>query len=348
MGKKEIEATMGGEIADAVEDGAAMAVSGYTGPDPAEGGGAPERARPPRDRVYGAIAAATGQIERVGHDGNNEHHKFPYASIDQVMAYAQKALSENGLAVEMELMNTETFAKPDKPDKKLLLTEYRCRMGHESGQATKWVRRDVVVDFAPPHCYGAAESYVWKRYVRFALCIPTGDGDDPDAQAKHSDAGDLPKKTPSKAMVDGAIKALDAAESLDDLRDRFTKLSPELRSDKRVKDHSVKLADGFKAAAGESEAPPAEGKAKPPSATQVKTAVKQIEACNTASEVQSAVEGMAAPLAAAAAVQQAAEDRCKAIAQADAEAAQAEQEPDDSAQAPAEEDAAPPSQEEPW
>lgn len=293
--------------------------------------------------VNAAIAKATGEIERVGHDGNNEHHKFPYASIDQVMAYAQKALAENGLSVQKHLMHTATFAKPDKPDKKLMLAEYICRISHSSGQATPWVRRDVVVDFAPPHCYGAAESYVWKRYVRFALCIPTGDNDDPDSQAKHSDAGDLPQKPPSKAMLDAAVKALDAATDIDDLRDRFTKLAPNVRAAKRVKDHSVKLADAFKEAEAVNQDPPAEEEAKPPSATQVKTAVKQIEACNTASEVESALAGMAGPLAATAAVAQAAENRCKAIAQADAE--QEEAPPDEAAQPPAEE---PQSQEEDW
>lgn len=352
MGKQEVENAMGGEIADAVKDGEAMARSGYKGP-PAESakryrGIARLIAPPDRDQVYAAIARATGQIGRVAHNERNEHHKFPYTSIDQVMAYSQKALSENGLAVEMELVHTETWAKPGNDAKKLLLTEYRCRMGHASGQATKWVRRDVVVDFAPPHCYGAAESYVWKRYVRFALCIPTGEGDDPDAEAKHAEAGDLPQKAPSKAMLDAAVKALDAAKSLDDLRDRFTKLAPNVKAAKRVKDHSVGLAEHFKAADAQGN-PNADGgaeqTAKPPSATQVKTAVKQIEACNTASEVESVVEGLDAALAGTAAVHQAAENRCKAIARADAEAAQAEEAPDEAAQEPAGD---PPSQEDDW
>ena len=168
-----------------------------------------------RDQVYAAIAEATGKIKRVAHDQTNKHHGFAYASIDQMMAAASDAMSECGLSVEMDLVE----ATADKN----LITIFNCRMVHSSGQATRWVRRDVAVAHHPPHCYGSAESYIFKRYVRFVFCIPTGEDDDPDRQEKIKDPDrrtsrrSAPTKEPAQEKEQKATRA-----EIDEAKDIFT------------------------------------------------------------------------------------------------------------------------------
>ena len=164
------------------------------------------REAPQRDQVYAAIAAATGKIKRVAHDQTNKHHNFAYASIDQMMAAASQVMAECGLSVEMDLVEAAA--------EKNLVTIFNCRMVHASGQATRWVRRDVAVAHHPPHCYGSAESYIFKRYIRFVFCIPTGEDDDPDRQEKIKDPDRRPARSSAPKEPTATRKEIDEAKDV--------------------------------------------------------------------------------------------------------------------------------------
>ena len=212
-------------------------------PIPAGDDGELAAAAEPRDQVYAAIAKATGMIKRVAHDQKNSHHGFAYASIDQMMAAASDAMSECGLSVEMDLVKVAAD--------KNLITIFNCRVCHSSGQTTGWVRRDVAVAHHPPHCYGSAESYVFKRYIRFVFCIPTGEDDDPDRQEKISDPDRREPEAPkarkpaarkaTRKEIDAAKKTFTECESVAEMEEAVKKMPRHVKTNAEVVAHAKEI-----------------------------------------------------------------------------------------------------------
>ena len=259
------------------------------------------KTRPGRADVYAAIAKASGEIKRIGHDEKNEFHKYGYASVDAFLTACAEPLSANGLALEMDVVSETPPTAPvvDKNGKEkagLMHIVFRLRMTHSSGQATRWVHRPVAVSFEPPQCYGSAESYVAKRYLRNLLCIPTGDKDDPDAHRKSGSAAPqgagVGAKEISPKKISAAKKALDAGETADDVRQIWNGLETDLKNHDEVMGHAKARTQSLEAEAAE---PPAEkGAAKPPTKAKAAALAKQIGACNTKSELDAACKDIPA------------------------------------------------------
>lgn len=335
---------------------------------------------PCRDQIYAAIAAATGEIARVPHDGKG-HHNYTYASIDQIMAASAAALAANGLSIEMQPSASKTIDKH-------LLCIYRCRVCHGSGQSTPWFRREISVEHHPPQCYGSAESYVFKRFVRFSFCIPTGEGDDPDSQPKRENP---PKRTGNEDKLKRATrKEIDAAkdvftqcESVEEMEEAAKKMAVHVKKHAEVVAHakSVKATleddvppqyDGREPrgeeagdaqteqeeGAADAEAPPPEEQPaqegppegqeqKPPSKTKLNALVKQIKACNNESELTSVCQDLPVSWLEIDEMAAAIEERRASYGKEEA-AADGGGQGEDQPAAPEDESQAPPDDEEPW
>lgn len=188
--------------------------------------------------IYAAVARAMGEVKRVGKDNRNAEQKYDFASVDDFMAMVGPICAANGLVTIIDEDSREFIEKPGKygPTQWVSIA-YQITTWHASGEHLPTVRRHVEVIRNGPQAYGAAQSYMLKQYYRGLLAIPTGDKDDPDhgmvaeepAPQRQQDPRQQ-RKRPDPDAIQNAANYLAQADSLDDLRDRWTKLPADVRS----------------------------------------------------------------------------------------------------------------------
>ena len=113
----------------------------------------------------------------VGHDAENKHHRYTYASIDAVYAHTREPLAKAGLDVRSQI--TETEIVPAHDAKKTPWLAQTVEIGFESveGEIEPTVTRYIMTPLNGPQTFSAALSYVEKYWLRERLRLATGDVD---------------------------------------------------------------------------------------------------------------------------------------------------------------------------
>ena len=199
-----------------------------------------------RDKIMPAIAAAMGQVQKVGKDGRNTHDGYNFASIDDFLALVNPICAANGLVVTMQEGAIEDFLRKGKyGENAWMRVTWEFTVWHSSGQFLPPVNRTVEVLRNGAQAYGSAQSYALKQFLRSLLLIPTGDKDDADLQP--TDAGVVTKepapRQPQKqspAVPDEAIQiaaqSLWSADTLEALRAIWSDLPVNVKTAKAVID----------------------------------------------------------------------------------------------------------------
>lgn len=190
--------------------------------------------------IVKAVAAAMGQVKRVAKDNRNAEQKYDFASIDDFMAMVGPICAQNGLVTVIDEDGREFIEKPGKfgPTQWVSIC-YLITTQHTSGEALPTVRRHVEVIRSGPQAYGAAQSYILKQYYRGLLCIPTGDGDDPDFggqrdEAPRQDRGPSDADIAHDRAVTAACVGIAGAADLPALQALFMGLPGQVKADARV------------------------------------------------------------------------------------------------------------------
>ena len=185
------------------------------------------------DKIMPAIAAAMGQVQKVGKEGRNKHDGYNFASIDDFLALVNPICAANGLVVHMQEAKIEDFARKGKyGENAWLRMTWEISVWHTSGQSLPPVMRTVEVLRNGAQAYGSAQSYALKQFLRSLFLIPTGDKDDADLQPtdagavtqaprqeQRQDAPPVDKPAPRDpvAIANGLIAQIGKAATVDQL-----------------------------------------------------------------------------------------------------------------------------------
>lgn len=132
-----------------------------------------------------AIITVMKTTGRVTKESRNQQGGYSYASVDSFLELVNPACSEAGLIImPIELSSAlESIEVADKAggtkQRRFARIVFGFILAHESG-ATWTNERDmrtVLVDHTGAQCFGAAQSYVLKQYMRSLFLIATGDKD---------------------------------------------------------------------------------------------------------------------------------------------------------------------------
>lgn len=217
----------------------------------------------PVGEVLTSISKAMGEVQKICRGERNNHDKYNFASIDDFLTMVNPICSNAGLLFLMEEESIEDFTRQGKfGESHWMRVTWLITAMHKSGQSLPPVRRRVEVLRNGAQAYGSSQSYALKQFLRSLLLIPTGDKDDADFQKTDSsppqgggEGGHLKKFTPEKGVenqIRNAIHDLDSCNTLEDLRDVWSSLAPNIKAEESV----VKAKDARKAAIREKNAPP--------------------------------------------------------------------------------------------
>ena len=181
--------------------------------------------------ILPAIAAAMGDVQKVGKADRNKHDGYDFASIDNFLSLVNPICARHGLVILSDEVSREDFIRKGRSgDLPWMRVSFSFTVHHVSGQALPAMTRSVEVMRNGAQAYGSAQSYCLKQFLRGLFLIPTGDKD--DADHRETDACDIVRDqqekqpaAPSKEAIDAAITALSAASTLDALRDAWLSLS---------------------------------------------------------------------------------------------------------------------------
>lgn len=166
--------------------------------------------------IAAGIVQVMATIKRLAKTEENRFQHYNYASIDDFLEAVGPLMAEAGIFLLTDEVSTEitTSDKKDREGTSSWLTiRWAFTIGHSSGSLYGPLTRSVIVPASGAQAYGSALSYALKQFMRGLFAIPTGDGDDPDAQRKE----DLPsqQRQNGKASKESAIRA-DAWRELED------------------------------------------------------------------------------------------------------------------------------------
>ena len=186
--------------------------------------------------ILTAIAAATGDVDRIPKGNKNVDQKYNFASIDDFNRMICPIVSTHGLVTLIDEIDRSFIEKPGKygPTFWVSLT-YSIITHHVSGQSMPPVIRHVEVLRNGPQAYGSAQSYVSKQYYRSLFCISTGEKDDPDfgEAPPQQQREPEPKRQPEPPSQEAIILAkgyLAEANNIDDLKRRWAGLPKNMQS----------------------------------------------------------------------------------------------------------------------
>lgn len=121
--------------------------------------------------LFGALAAAQGELTSASKDKANEFYGSKYADLDSVVETIRGPLSRHKLAVIQRMVRTREG------------TLLETRLGHESGE---WIASHVPIKPDKPgiHAIGSAITYM-RRYALMAIVgIAPADDDGNQAAGK--------------------------------------------------------------------------------------------------------------------------------------------------------------------
>jgi hypothetical protein len=138
-------------------------------------------------------------VKRLARLDENKFAHYSYTSIDTFLEAMGPLLAEAGLFIlpEEELLEIVEAEKKDREGTSAWLRmRWAFTIGHSSGESYGPLHRSVTVPAGGAQAYGSAQSYALKQFMRGLFQVPTGDKDDPDANAKEP----LP---PQRTLSDG-------------------------------------------------------------------------------------------------------------------------------------------------
>lgn len=135
--------------------------------------------------LYAALVAAQAEIQPVGKSSTNEHHRYKYASGDDIVAEARRALNANGLAIFALASNISEHPYSWEDDKGGVHEDVQLRMNvtfrlvHTSGESHDFAPFSVPVlpEKGRPldKAEAGARTYVLSYFLRELLLIPRVD-----------------------------------------------------------------------------------------------------------------------------------------------------------------------------
>ena len=227
-----------------------------------------------RSELFAAHAACMAEIEKLINDedsgGDGKAGKYKYAPIDKFLAEVRPKMAKHGLSIKDSMIDSrfETVRKPNGSAKLVLICVFEFILRHKSGQYDDPSYWEQGVDYFGAQSYGAAHSYAMKRFEKGLLLIEAGEDDDPErerveqfsepgkpsspaakAQPEEKTGAKKPAaKKLAKAVIDTAKKELDQAETLEDLRTRFSAMPQEHRDCEEILNYSIACSEKLKKA----------------------------------------------------------------------------------------------------
>ena len=205
----------------------------------------------PMSKILTAIAAAMGDVKKIGKGDRNKFDEYDFASIDKFLELTNPICAAHGLIVLSDETEREEFTKKSKNGEAAWLrVTFAFTVYHSSGERLPTVSRSVEVMRTGAQAYGSAQSYALKQFMRGLLLIPTGDKDDPDF--KETDAGQVIRQepeTPSAETIANAIEMLRGASDDADLTGRWqmlpghVRMVPQVRSEAQARKTQIAAGD---------------------------------------------------------------------------------------------------------
>lgn len=144
-----------------------------------------------------AIIEIMSKAKQLGFDEKNLHGGYSYASIDKFLASMRPLCAEAGLAILLDEAGHE-FRESGKGTNYAFL-DYEVWLVHSSGAMHGPLRRHLALPATGPQSFGAAESYVLKRFMRNLFQIPTGEK---DGDADALPAGNIPTRPSAEKRIE--------------------------------------------------------------------------------------------------------------------------------------------------
>ena len=171
-----------------------------------------------------ALATAQMNMGKALKQSNNPHFRSKYADLGNVMDACLPALNEAGIAV----------IQPTGEDDKGRYVETILIHG-ESGEKLS-CRTPLIVQKNDMQGFGSAQTYA-RRYGLMAMAGIAPEDDDGNAASKAAPKQEQKParpQGPSDQAISEAMKYLSAAESLDDLKSRWSNVPDDIRAVKSI------------------------------------------------------------------------------------------------------------------
>lgn len=158
-------------------------------------------------KMSGAIAAAIVAIQagvkKLGKEGNNQHGRYKYTSVDAFYEALGPLMADHKLATISHEESATIFTN-EKTGALYVDITYSIFLVHESGDMYGPIPRSITMPNTGPQTYGAAEAYITKYFLRDLFKVPTGENIDADNEPNNP----VPPNPNKKPKVDAAQKAL--------------------------------------------------------------------------------------------------------------------------------------------
>lgn len=151
---------------------------------------------PPRNPLAAALVAAQKHAGNVPKASTNSFHRYRYASGEDVIAEARRALSDAGLALAVERYSVDHREPHD-----YLCAEYVLM--HESGDSRQWSSSTPIIpEKGRPadKALAAAKTYDLAYFLRALLLLPRVEEDAPDPDRRDDRSHEPRRKAPAKAQ----------------------------------------------------------------------------------------------------------------------------------------------------
>jgi len=147
--------------------------------------------------LVAAIAAVTGAVGYVQKTGRNTHHRYTYASDEDLARAIGPELAAHGLAIMPHRIDTTR----DNDRMTMIVT---WRIAHSSGQ---WMTIATVGEGCDKQDKAAYKAMTGARkyLLRLVFCIATGD--DAEVDTPTPSAPSKPKQSPRSVLIDAAKEA---------------------------------------------------------------------------------------------------------------------------------------------
>jgi hypothetical protein len=173
----------------------------------------PTRGPMPKEIAEAVVKIMAG-ANQLGFDEKNTHGGYSYASIDKFLASLRPLCAKHGLVILLDETGCEFKEGPPREDNQgrprppqtYAFLEYAVWLIVESATWGPLTRR-LALPATGPQSFGAAESYVLKRFMRNLFQIPTGEKDADDLAEGDIPAGRSGARQRAKANARQRAKA---------------------------------------------------------------------------------------------------------------------------------------------
>jgi hypothetical protein len=132
--------------------------------------------------IHQAIAAAIGEVRKVGKTDRNKFDGYDFASIDKFLEMVNPICATHGLFPFITQQAVEFYENTNSKGGKSVWARFTFQISlhHSSGGQFGPAVMMVAVPMTGAQSSGSAQSYALKQFFRGVFMIPTGDKDDAD------------------------------------------------------------------------------------------------------------------------------------------------------------------------